>query len=166
MEFSKTKFKYPDASWTKERLYRIWAGMKNRCHSQKNQAFFYYGGKGITVCDEWRKDYGAFRAWSMSNGYAEGLSIDRKDSAKDYCPGNCRWVTVSENSTNCSFAVFLTAFGETKSMSDWTRDPRCLVRLPALSHRINKMGMAPENAISLPPAGRDAASGKFALKRS
>jgi hypothetical protein len=81
-----------------ERLWRIWAGMTDRCRRPKNSGFKYYGARGISVCPEWRDDYPAFRDWALANGYGDGLTIDRVDPDGNYEPGNCRWVSASENS--------------------------------------------------------------------
>lgn len=82
------------------RLYSIWHQMKRRCHEKKNDNYDRYGGKGITVCDEWRYDFLTFLDWSLKNGYTEKLTIDRIDSTKPYEPDNCRWVTLYEQAQN------------------------------------------------------------------
>jgi hypothetical protein len=77
--------------------------MIDRCENPNNNAFDYYGGRGIRVCDEWRnKDTGkrAFCEWAMSHGYKKGLTIDRIDTNGDYTPDNCRWVTMEEQCWN------------------------------------------------------------------
>jgi hypothetical protein len=79
-------------------LYSIYHGMLQRCYNPNSQRYKYYGSSGISVCADWKNDFTSFYKWAMSNGYQEGLSIDRLDSAEDYCPENCEWVTVSENS--------------------------------------------------------------------
>lgn len=78
------------------RLYSIWCGMRNRCNNPNHQAFYLYGGKGISLCNDWN-NYTNFKSWAMSNGYADSLSIDRIDPSKGYDPSNCRWITISEN---------------------------------------------------------------------
>lgn len=87
-----------------EKLYHIYYGMKARCYNPKNPKYNIYGGKGITICDQWLNDYEEFKIWSYNNGYDErlNLSIDRIDSAKDYCPDNCRWISLSENSAKAN----------------------------------------------------------------
>lgn len=82
------------------RLYSIWGSMKNRCLSEKNTHYKYYGGIGISVCDEWNKDFVAFYNWSISNGYSEDLTIDRINPNGNYEPSNCRWVNKSVQALN------------------------------------------------------------------
>lgn len=80
-----------------------------------------YGGRGITLCKEWRNDRNAFKKWALENGYANDLTIDRIDNNKGYSPENCRWVTQKVNSNNRSSCHFVTAFGETHSLAEWSR---------------------------------------------
>ena len=86
---------------SKTRLYGILCGMKTRCYNSKSEQYKWYGGKGITICEEWRGNNGVqtFIEWALNNGYEENLSIDRIDSSGNYEPANCRWVTRSENSS-------------------------------------------------------------------
>ena len=82
---------------SKEKLYYVRNGMKQRCYNPNSTSYNAYGGRGIKVCDEWRDDFMAFYNWAIANGYEEGLSIDRIDNGGDYEPSNCQWITQAEN---------------------------------------------------------------------
>ena len=84
-------------------LYRRWKGMKNRCYNQHDEFYYRYGGRGISVCDLWKKDYPAFRDWALKNGYDPKLSLDRIDNDGNYSPENCRWVNYKTQHLNRAF---------------------------------------------------------------
>lgn len=91
--------RFRNHGYSNTRLYRIWIAMKQRCDNPRKWNYKYYGGKGVTYCEEW-KDFVAFKTWAESNGYAEDLSIDRIDFNRGYSPDNCRWVTQSVQTAN------------------------------------------------------------------
>lgn len=104
---------------TGTRLYKIWVDMRRRCNNPKRDSYRLYGGRGITVCSAWSKDFLPFKEWALSHGYQNDLSIDRIDNDKGYSPDNCRWATVKEQSNNRSTNVFYEIDGETKTLSQW-----------------------------------------------
>lgn len=93
--------------------------MKTRCSNPKYEHFASYGGRGIKVCDEWRNDFQSFHDWAMSNGYKEGLTIDRIDVNGNYEPSNCRWASAKEQSKNKRNTLFVTHKGITKTLIEW-----------------------------------------------
>lgn len=132
---------------SKTRLYRIWFAMKRRCQDANQPCYHHYGGRGIRVCEEWNKGYPAFRVWALANGYRDDLTIDRIDCNGHYEPSNCRWITPKEQGFNRRNNHRVSAFGETKTLTEWTQDPRCAVISPnSIRNRI-RAGWNSEAAI-------------------
>lgn len=106
------------ASGKKQKLYRVWAGMNNRCTCESNSSYENYGARGITVCGEW-KDFLPFYKWATANGYGPGKQIDRIDNDGHYSPDNCRFVDRGTNCLNKRSNHRVTINGITKTISEW-----------------------------------------------
>lgn len=103
----------------KEFWYNSWRSMMRRCYNQKAKNYKYYGGKGIFVCDEW-KNPEIFGEWACVSGWFKGATLDRLDNSKGYSPENCRWSSKKEQATNRSTTVFIEAYGEYHSLTEWS----------------------------------------------
>lgn len=101
-----------------ERIYNIWSKMLSRCEKKYETSYLRYGGKGITVCEEW-KDFTNFYNWAINNGYSDDLTIDRIDNRKNYCPENCRWASYKQQARNQTSNVIVEYNGESKTLSEW-----------------------------------------------
>ena len=106
----------------KTRLHTIWALMKDRCYNKKSKSYKNYGGRGITVCDEWRNDFIAFDEWANTNGYNDMLTIDRIDVNGNYEPSNCRWITLQEQAFNKRTSRFVEYNGKKKTVAEWAKE--------------------------------------------
>jgi hypothetical protein len=128
-----------------------WKHMKSRCLNASNKDYHKYGGAGITVCNEWKDSFEKFYE-DMGDPPSSKHSVDRINNAIGYEPGNCRWATSSQQNRNRSCARYLTAFGETKLLIEWSTDIRCRTSCSNLGQRIRK-GWANEAAISTQTQG-------------
>ena len=90
-----------------------------RCYNENDKGFKYYGGRGISICNEWLNDFEAFYNWAIESGYQSGLSIDRIDVKGNYTPKNCRFVSMKIQNVNKKSNVFIEYKGETKTLSEW-----------------------------------------------
>ena len=133
---------------THTRLYNIWAAMKQRCYNPHTQHYARYGGRGITVCDEWLQDFQKFWDWAMTNGYQDKLSIDRIDNDKGYSPDNCRWASQKEQANNISRNRRITFAGQTLNLSQWCEALNIDHKL--VDSRLRR-GWSPEEALGLVP---------------
>ncbi|MEW6745538.1 MAG: hypothetical protein AB1486_22525 [Planctomycetota bacterium] len=140
-------------------LYKIWHGMHRRCSNRKDRRFGTHGAHGIRVCREWAT-FEPFLAWAERSDYGPGLCFSRVDPAKGYSPSNCAWVRPAEAyrlkhppRMNHPPRRLITAFGETKGLEAWRRDPRCQVTATSICQRL-EAGWSPEEAIATPPSTR------------
>lgn len=112
------------------KLYRRWWSMNTRCNYPSAREYANYGGRGISVCEEWHQDnpkgWLNFKEWMISQGYDKNLpkgtqTIDRIDNEKGYCPDNCRLVSNLEQQANTRRNVYITYMGETHHIAEWSR---------------------------------------------
>jgi hypothetical protein len=136
-----------DANGKTPRLYSIWRNMKQRCNNPNAAKFEKYGGRGIKVCEEWM-DYMNFHNWAIANGYADGLTLDRKDNNSNYQPSNCRWVSVAQQNLNKSNQRLITFNGETRTILEWSN--LLGMKYSTLKCRLDDYGWAIEKAFKTP----------------
>ncbi|MBN3906739.1 MAG: hypothetical protein HWQ35_09315 [Nostoc sp. NMS1] len=119
-------------------LYRIWDSIKQRCSNPNNHAYKNYGGRGIKICQEWNDSFEEFKNWAIKQGYHDyqGWSIDRINVNESYLPQNCRLIKREEQVNNRRVSRLYTYAGETKSLSQWAKDPRCRVKRGTLRERL------------------------------
>lgn len=133
------------------RLYEIYQKMKRRCYSSKDAQYFRWGGRGITICEEWlnkETGYSTFKTWALANGYANDLTIDRIDNDGNYEPGNCRWVTIKEQSWNRRSTVWVEFKGQTLPLTVALKEAE--IGYGAYKERI-KRGWTVQEALETPP---------------
>lgn len=132
------------------RLYSIWCNMKTRTGNPRGTAYDAYGGRGITVCSEWRNRFDAFQHWALENGYRDDLSIDRINNDGGYSPENCRWATKVTQFNNRRSNRRITFNGENRTVAQWARF--CSIDRHTLNTRLNS-GWPVERALSIPTYG-------------
>lgn len=112
--------KYNGRSSTPE--YKIWKGMINRCNCPSNSGYYKYGGRGIRVCDRWQGADG-FNNFSKDMGARkQDESIDRINVNGNYEPSNCRWADKNTQANNKRNTIYITAFGKTQSLQQWSNE--------------------------------------------
>ena len=108
--------------YTGTRLYNVWTNMKGRCTNPNNVGYQNYGGRGISVCNDWSDSFISFMTWALANGYSDNLTIERKDVNSGYCPDNCTWISIEKQNENKTTTTYLTHNGETKSIKNWAEE--------------------------------------------
>ncbi len=139
--------RYDTASPEYKRLREIWRGMNKRCFNPSCKDYAKYGGRGITVCDEWHEDFYAFYDWAVTHGYRNDLTLDRVNNKKGYYPANLRWVSRKAQANNRTTAKYYAVDGHIKTLAQWSRlygiSPSTII------HRIED-GWSVEDAIKTP----------------
>lgn len=104
-----------------KRLHKIWCQMRQRCLNPKDKGYADYGARGISICKGW-DDFKAFYNWATNNGYAKGLTIERKDNNGSYSPENCTWIPPGMQRRNNRRTISITYQGKTQILSDWVEE--------------------------------------------
>lgn len=107
--------KFEHGVYENRRLYRIYNGVKRRCYTKTEARYKDYGGRGITMCDEWLNEdcgFDKFVEWAISNGYGDDLTLERKDVNGNYSPENCEWITLSDQTKNKRETLWVDYHGE------------------------------------------------------
>lgn len=99
-------------------IYKAWSSMISRCYNKNNDSYVRYGGRGITVCDEWRKDFLSF--YKDMGERPDGYSIERKNYNLGYFKDNCIWATSKQQANNRSTNKLIEYNGEIKTLSEWS----------------------------------------------
>lgn len=127
-----------------QQMRQIWYAMIDRCYNQTNEAYARYGGRGISVCAEWRNSFEAFLD-DMGHRPSMFHSVERKDNASSYCPVNCIWGTPGQQTRNKRSNVMVTYKGETLVLTDLANKYR--LNYGTLYTRIVKYGWPVERAV-------------------
>lgn len=133
---------------SKTRLYHTWASIKSRCYYAGHKSYNNYGGRGITMCDEWANSSEAFIKWALSSGYADDMTIERIDVNGNYTPENCKWIPAKDQAKNRRSCRVYTYNGKTQNLTNWCNE----LQLPYknIHNRLVKLGWSFERAISEP----------------
>lgn len=106
---------------SKTRIYKVWNGIVSRCENPNDNRYIDYGGRGISVCEEW-KDVSNFVGWAEENGYNDELTIDRINVNGDYEPDNCQWATWKEQANNKRTNHIITHEGMSQTLAQWAEE--------------------------------------------
>jgi len=135
------------------RLYQIWKNMKQRCYNNNNPRYKDYGSRGIKICEEWLNNFKLFQEWSISNGYNEYLTIDRKNNDGNYEPNNCRWVDwlIQANNKNTNHYIYYN--NQTHTIAEWSRifnvSYRVILKRLAMGKPTEKLFLPVRNNVKL-----------------
>jgi len=131
---------------SKSKEYLAWRNLRSRCSNPKDKSFCDYGGRGISVCEEWDRDFQAFYN-DMGPAPSCNHSIERVDVNGPYSKDNCVWATAIDQARNKRNSRAIHAFGETRHINEWAE----LFGIPVdrIRARIDKLGWGAEKALKL-----------------
>lgn len=125
--------------WNNKRLEKIYKGMLDRCYNNNDKSYQWYGEKGIKVCQEWIDNPKLFEEWALNNGYSDELTIDRVNENGDYCPGNCQWISLCDNSRKAGDVNWITVNNKTLTGKQWSE--KLSIGVNAINTYIRRYGI-------------------------
>lgn len=138
---------------SKHKLYNVWHDMVRRCTDTSRKDYKHYGGRGISICNEWLGDLGIVEFLKdMESSHVDGLELERVDVNGNYCPENCTWVTrriqvINRRPMEGRFnANFLTFQSKTLCLSQWQDETGIPNRV--ISDRVGKLKWSVEKALT------------------
>lgn len=140
--------KFEHSVYENKRLYSIYNWVKRRCFNKSEPRYKDYGGRGITMCDEWRKSFDNFADWALTHGYTDDLTIERVDVNGDYCPENCKWITLAEQRYNLRNTIWVDYHGERIQLAKLCQ--RLGLSYDNVHNRITVLGWDVEKAVEAP----------------
>jgi hypothetical protein len=148
---------------SKSIFYSVWADMRRRCYDPENEFYADYGGRGITICDEWKDAPDAFIAWcKREKTFQDGFSIDRKDNDGPYSPDNCRFLSPAEQNRNMRSNVWVEHNGERLILKDFVAKYG-VVGYNVVLHRMHGSGWDAIRAATTPLLDRNARSNRLMI---
>lgn len=124
-------------------IYKTWRGIKGRCLNKNHHAFVHYGGRGITICDEWKKSFENFYR-DMGEKPSKNHSIERIDNEIGYCKSNCKWILKNKQNFNKRNNIILKFDNQEKSLGEWCKELNLPYRV--IHNRIYKLKWEVEKA--------------------
>ena len=134
------------------RLYANWQNIKRRCNDPADKEYLNYGGRGISMCEEWQNSFQAYAEWAIAHGWEDGLTIERKDVNEGYNPNNCSFIPLREQFYNKTDTAWITFRGETKSLAKWCKELG--LNQSTISTRRNRDGITDPNILFAPSKKR------------
>ena len=131
-----------------DRLYNIWRNMIQRCTDENSTNYERYGGRGVTVCNQWITHFEPFMEWAIDSGYRDDLTLDRKDNDGPYSPENCRWATQEEQQNNKRNNHMIFFRGKSQTLQQWANETG--IKAPTIRRRL-KNGWPVEIALTKSP---------------
>jgi hypothetical protein len=128
-------------------MYPIWNGIIARCYNEKSKDYYRYGGRGITMCDEWKDSFLNFYR-DMGDRPSNKHSIDRINNKLGYSKDNCRWATYNEQARNRRDTIFIEHNGERRKLIELCEE--LSLNYINVANRIRRLGWSSERALSTP----------------